>query len=321
MAAIGTDTVTSIARQFVLPEIHDQIYASNPITFRLLAAKKKMIQGGTQIEVPLMYKRFGHGGSYRGYDLLTVAPVDTIKNAVFDWKQYGVTVAVDGLTLLKTDSPDAIANLITTQFAQARMELAEHLGDGIWSDGSNAKDITGMEAAIDDGTIAATYGGITRSSNTWWKSQVDSSTTTLALDKLNALQGSAIKGAKSTSLIVSGRDQYNRYWKLVQANQDFQVMAGGHDEQLASAGFTNILFNNIPWVVDSHVPLGDGSNTKIYMLNEEYMFLAVSPRADFRLEDFQTPPNQDAMVAKLLWAGELAFTNVATQAVMTAINA
>jgi len=321
MAAIGTDTVTSIARQFVLPEIHDQIYASNPITFRLLAAKKKMIQGGTQIEVPLMYKRFGHGGSYRGYDLLTVAPVDTIKNAVFDWKQYGVTVAVDGLTLIKTDSPDAIANLITTQFAQARMELAEHLGDGIWSDGSNSKDITGMEAAVDDGTVAATYGGITRSSNTWWKSQVDSSTTTLALDKLNALQGSAIKGAKSTSLIVSGRDQYNRYWKLVQANQDFQVMAGGHDEQLASAGFTNILFNNIPWVVDSHVPLGDGANTKIYMLNEEYMFLAVSPRADFRLEDFQTPPNQDAMVAKLLWAGELAFTNVATQAVMTAINA
>lgn len=321
MAAIGTDTVTSIARQFVLPEIHDQIYASNPITFRLLAANKKMIQGGTQIEVPLMYKRFGHGGSYRGFDLLTVAPVDTIKNAVFDWKQYGVTVAVDGLTLLKTDSPDAIANLITTQFAQARMELAEHLGDGIWSDGSNAKDITGMEAAIDDGTIAATYGGITRSSNTWWKSQVDSSTTTLSLEKLNALQGSAIKGAKSTSLIVSGRDQYNRYWKLVQANQQFQVMAGGHDEQLASAGFTNILFNNIPWVVDSHVPLGDGSNTKIYMLNEEYVFLAVSPRADFRLEDFQTPPNQDAMVAKLLWAGELAFTNVATQAVMTAINA
>jgi len=201
MAAIGTDTVTSIARQFILPEIHDQIYASNPITFRLLAANKKMIQGGTQIEVPLMYKRFGHGGSYRGFDLLTVAPVDTIKNAVFDWKQYGVTVAVDGLTLIKTDSPDAIANLLTTQFAQARMELAEHLGDGIWSDGSNAKDITGMEAAIDDGTIAATYGGITRSSNTWWKSQVDSSTTTLTLDALNSLQGSAIKGAKSTSLI------------------------------------------------------------------------------------------------------------------------
>lgn len=321
MAAIGTDTVTSIARQFVLPEIHDQIYASNPITFRLLAAKKKMIQGGTQIEIPLMYKRFGHGGSYRGFDLLPIAPVDTIKNAVFDWKQYGVTVAVDGRTLIQTDSPDSIANLITTQFAQARMELAEHLGDGIWSDGSNTKDITGMEAAVDDGTIAATYGGITRSANTWWKSQVDSSTTTLTLDALNALQGSAIKGAKSTSLIVSGRDQYNRYWKLVQANQDFQVMAGGHDEQLASAGFTNILFNNIPWVVDSHVPLGTTTNTKIYMLNEEYMFLAVSPRADFRLEDFQTPPNQDAMVAKLLWAGELAFTNVATQAVMTAIAA
>lgn len=321
MAAIGQDTVTAISRQFVLPEIHDQVYASNPVTFRLLAGNKKMIQGGTQIEIPLMYKRFGHGGFYRGYDRLTVAPVDTIKSAVFDWKQAGLTVAVDGRTLIQTDTPEAIANLITTQFAQARMEMAEILADGIWSDGSNAKSITGIEAAVDDGTIAATYGGITRSSNTWWKSQVDSSTTTLTLDALNALQGSAIKGAKATSLIVSGRDQYNRYWKLVQADQQFQVMAGGHDEQLASAGFTNILFNNIPWVVDSHVPTGTSTNTKIYLLNEEYMFLAVSPRADFRLEDFQTPIDQDAMVAKLLWAGELAFTNVATQAVMTAIAA
>jgi len=321
MAAIGTDTVTSLSRQWILPEITEQVYGNNIITFRLLASKKKMVQGGTQIEVPLMYARFGHGGSYQGYDLLTVAPVDTIKNAVFSWKQYYNTVAIDGRTLIQTDSPDAIANILTVQFQQARMEMAENLATGIWSDGAtDTKGITGINAAVDDGTVAATYGGITRSSNTWWKSQIDSSTTTLTTTALNALQGSCIKGAKSTSLIVSRRDQYNRFWALGASQRQYNMQPGGADEILLSSGFTNLLFNNIPWVVDDHVPYGTSTNSKIYFLNEEYMFLAVSPRADFMLKDFQEPTNQDAMVSQLLWAGELVFTNVATQGVMSAIT-
>lgn len=320
--AIGTNTVTSLVRHYIMPEIVDNVYGDNPLTFRLLRANKKLVQGGTQIEVPLMYKRTGVGGSYRGFDVFTVSPADTIKNAVHSWKQYVVPVAIDGLTLIQVDSPEAVANHVQVQMAQAEMEMAELIATGIWSNGTDdPKGITGLQAAVDDGTVAASYGGITRSSSAWWKSACDFTTGTMTLAFLNSLFMSAQVGGKAPTIIVSRDDQYARYWGLVQAKQNFYVQAGGHDEQLASAGFTNLLFNNVPWVTDSHVPDGTGSsNSELYMLNEEYIDLCVSPRADFRLDDFQKPHNQDAMVSNLYWAGELGIKNCARHAKATDLD-
>lgn len=320
--AIGTNVVTAISRRYILPEVTDNIYRSNVVFFRLNQANKRLVRGGTQIEAPLMYSRFGNGGPYSGFDLINVAPNDTIKNAAWDWKQHAVAVSVDGLTLIKTDSPEAIANFIQLYFAQAEMEMAENLGTGIWSAGTDVKDIDGLGAAVDDGGVAATYAGITRSSNTWWNSQDDSSTSTLSLSALNSMHGSASEGGRHPTLIVSRREQYNRFWNLNVVNQDFPVQPSGHDEQLASAGFTNQLFNGVPWVVDNHVFDGPNtSNSSIVFLNEDFLYLAVSPRADFFLEPFQSPVNQDAMVAKMLWAGNLVVTNCARQGKLSNISA
>lgn len=320
---IGVNDVTAIARHFIMPTLVDNVYNGNPVWFRMNQSKKKQIQGGTQLEVPLMYARFGNGGPYSGYDVLNTTPPDTVKNAAFDWKQHYVTVAIDGLTMIKTDSPDAIANFVEMYFAQAEMEMAENLGVGLWSDGTtNTKDVDGLKGAIDDSSVLGTYGGIARASNTWWKSQVDSTTTTLALTPLNAMFMNCSNGGRHPSLIASRREQYNRFWNLNVINQQFVTQAAGHDEQLASAGFTNQLFNGVPWVVDPHVFDGPNtSNSAITFLNEDYFWWGVSPRADFYLEDFQTPIQQDAMVAKLLWAGNLMVTNVSRQGKMTAIAA
>lgn len=320
---IGQDTVTAVARRYILPEVVDNVYNSNVITFRLNSANKRIIQGGTQIEVPLMYARFAAGGPYRGYDLLNVAPSDTVKNGAWDWKQHYVPVTVDGLTLIKTDSPEAIVNFINMYFAQAEMEMAENLGIGLFSNpAANPKDIDGFAAAIDDGSVASTYGGLDRTVNPFHASQVDSTTAALSLTALQAMFGNAAEGGRHPTLIASRQEQYNRFWALNVVNQDFPAtMPTGSDEQLAAAGFTNQLFNGVPWVVDSHVMNGpNAANSAVLMLNEDYIFLAVSPRADFYLEDFQTPVNQDAMVAKMLWAGNLVVTNVQRQGKMTNIS-
>lgn len=317
---IGTNVVTSIARRFIMPEIVDNIFGSNPLFYRLNQAGKKLVQGGFQIEVPIEYARFGTGGPYQGYDVLNVVPSDTIKNAAWDWKQYYVNVTVDGLTLIKTDQPEAIANFIKAYFELAQMEMADNLGVGLWSDGTtNTKAIDGLKGAVDDGTTLTTYAGLSRTSNTWWKSQMDTSTTTLSQTALQSLYGNASSGGRKPTLIISGQDQYNRFWVLNQTLQRYPAGAG--DEQLAQAGFANLTFNGTPWVVDSHVPTGTSTNTRIFMLNEDFIDFVVSPRADFTLEEFQTPVNQDAMVAKLLVACNLVVKNVARQATMTAIAA
>lgn len=319
MPAIGTDTVTSVSRQFVFPYVVDQIYKSNPVFFRLGQSNRIVVQGGTQIEQPLMYKKRTTGGPYTGYDLIDTTPEDTVKNGLWNWKQYAVTVTVDGLTLIKTDHPDAIANFIKLKFVEAQHWLEDLLGTGLWSDGvTNTKAIDGLQGAVDEGTVNNTYAGITRSTDTWWKAQLDTATTILTLLAMRKLMGKCTEGSRHPTLIVSQQDNYDRFWNLIvgagsSSLQRFPQEPTGYDEQLAKAGFTNLLFDGVPFLVDSHV--NDAEH--LYFLNETYMQLIVAARTNgengFLMGDFQEPTNQDAMTAKVLWAGNLVVQNSARQ--------
>ena len=313
---IGTNTVTALSRRLILPRIADNVYNSNVLFYRWYHANKFVQQGGTQIEQPLMYKRMAAGGSYQGYQLLNVTPSDTIQNAAFAWKQYFSPVTIDGLTLLRTDSPLAIADFVATQFKQAEMDLSDLLGAGLWSDGSNATDIDGLQEAVDNGTTQSSYGAIAHSGNTWWNSQIDSSTTTLTLAAMQSLFGSCTSGGRAPTIGFATQANYNRYWALNLSPQQFPVQPGGKDMQLAQAGFENLLFNGMPLLVDSHIPANN-----MFFLNEDYIQIVTAARADFHLQDFQTPVNQDAMTALLIWAGNLVVSNIQRQGKFTALTA
>jgi hypothetical protein len=285
--------------------------------FRLNAQNKKMLQGGLQIEVPLVYTRFAAGGFYQGFDLLDVTPSDTVKNAAFDWKQAYVPVSVDGLTLIRADSPEAVANFLNFYFENAQAELAAILGVGVWSDVvTNNKVIDGLKGAVDDGTVATTYGGLSRSTNTWWKAQIDSGTATLTLVSMRTMMGNTTEGGRHPTLLAGTQLNYNRFWNLVQPSQAFPVQPTGHDEQLAQAGFSNLLFDGVPFVVDSNIPANH-----IFFMNEDYVYLFVNPRADFNMKEFREPVNQDAMTSLILWAGNVVLSNCARQGKMTALTA
>jgi hypothetical protein len=260
---IGTNEVNSISRRYIYPTLVDNVYRSNLLFFRLNARNKKMLQGGYQIEIPLVYSRFAAGGFYQGFDQLDISPSDTVKNAAFDWKQAWVPVTVDGLTLIRTDSPEAVVNFLSFYFEQAQTELAELLGAGVWSNVvSNNKSIDGLQGAVDNGSVAATYGGLSRSTNTFWQSQVSSITPPLSLVAMMQMWGACTEGGRHPTIIVTTQQVYNLYWALntgVNATagvpgQAFPVQPGGVDVQLGQAGFTNLVFNGVPVTVDSHVP-------------------------------------------------------------------
>ena len=321
---IGANEVTSIVNRFLFKNVTDQVYGSNPVTFRIFKNKKMMVTGGTQIEVPIMATKFSALQWYEGYDLLDTSPSDVVKTMAFDWKQGQVPVVIDEGTLIRTDSPDAIANQISLKWDMAKIAMADGMGFAIFNDGlTDPKAITGLKGTVDDGTVLTTYGGLARAGNTQLNSVVNA-TNTLSLGLLQTVMGGVQKGGRHATLICSRQEQYNRYWGLGAAGnngQRFDVGPGGADEQLYSAGFTNLLFNGIPWVVDDHVFDGPSpSNSAILMLNEDYITLAVSPRADFYLEPFQKPVNQDAFVGKLKWFGQLICTHPGRQAKLTNVS-
>lgn len=323
-STIGTDTVTSIARRYIMPQIIEAVYDSNALWFRLNKAAKKQVQGGYQIELPVQYGKPQQTQAYTGYDVINVAPFDVIKNAKWDWKQYATTVAIDGLTLIKVDSPESIANLITTQFDLAKRDFVNSLGADLYAGSStDVKKMEGMRDAVKD---SGNYGGL-NSASTFWKSKIDSTTALSSVTPklMNDVFSALTIGREHPTLIVGRRAFYNKFWELIYgtsgptAAYPIAVPATGSDEILAQAGFTNLLFNNVPIVQDEQVDAGSGSNGRVYFLNENWWNIVVSPRADMAVEDFQTPINQDAMVAKVLWAGNTICSNPRLQGAFTAL--
>lgn len=319
---IGTNSVTAIARRHIMPMIVDQIYGSNPLFFRLYRLNKKKVQGGYQIEVPLQYARPSAGGAYQGYDILDVTPYELFQNAAFDWKQYYQHVTVDGLTVAKVNTPEAVADFLKSYFEIAREEIAQNLGNDLYRStgvGGDAKKLDGLRAAV---ATSGVYGGINKASNTWWQSQLDTTTTNLtALNPLQTLWGRCSKGGQHPTLIVGRQPIYNAYWGLNLSLQQFNVPTQGADEILMSGGFTHLLFNNTPFVVDDNCD--DGSTTgisKLYFLNENYISLVVHPEADFYLRPFMAPTNQDAMTSFFKVYLNLVVSNCARQGAFTGFS-
>jgi hypothetical protein len=204
------------------------------------------------------------------------------------------------------------------------MEMAEIMAAALYGNGITVpKAIDGLGAIVDAGTVP-TYGGISRASMpTVLNANVDAATATLTLGKVQSMMSQCAKGGHHPSIILSRSEQYDRYVALGQAmvtlNPDVHGM---RDDTLFNAGFTNLTYNGVPWVIDPHVPDGaNSSNSKIMFLTESFFRLYVSERADFYMEDFQTAINQNAAVSKLYWAGNLANTYPATNGTFNAITA
>lgn len=320
MAAVGTNMLTSLVRHYIVPKVFDNAYLNNnALLNRLIRGGKRVIQGGTQIEVPLQYKQLAVGGSYSGLQLLDVQLEDTVQNGFVDWKQYYTTIAIDGRTLNIADSPLAIANVLRIRGQEAYMKMGELLAGGIFNDpsaaGGDTLGIDGFPRIIDDGN---TYAGIDRSTETWWQATVDSATTALTFTAMRSLFSDATVGASHPTIWFGNANNYNALYALNTSTTGYSVQhqrqPGGHDEVLAQAGFTNLIFENVPFVRDDNM-----ADTDVYALNENFFELAVSHRSDFYMSPFIESGNQDGYTAKLLWMGNIYAGNSKTQAAFTAL--
>ena len=334
---VGTNTYNTIAREFCLPDLVDQVYGSSPLFFRLNSANRILVRGGKHIEQGNVTKKRNVGGAFSGYDVLDSAPADTLEAMAWDWKQYETSVTISGLDKMRYESPEAKVDYLKFQFDQAKDELYEMLAFDLWANcpgvavpgtgyTNNPKGLDGIRHAINDGTVGAVYGGVDRTltPNAWAKAQYDAATTTLTIPNLNRFFMACKRGAQTPTSIWSNSFNYQLYYsKAFGLNPTVSVNTGDNiqDQTLVDAGFTNLLFNKRPWIIDD---FANGSGDEVsagptYFLNENALKLFVHSGNNFRFRDFEQPTNQDAAVARIFWAGNLAVTNPRTCGVMTAL--
>lgn len=304
--ALTYDQISAITEKKFIPKLYDNIFQSNPLLER---AKKKWyekIDGGTSIMIPLNYAQTSAGGFYAGADTLSTVDNDVITAAEFAWKQLYVNISINRLDEIKNSGDAAKLKLVKQKTQIAEKTIADTLGTGLYNLGTAAKAVGGLRLAL---STSNTVGGIPQTTYSWWGAQIDSSTTTLSLAAMQAVDNNATVGNDSPTVIMATRALYNSFYGLLQPQQRFM------DSETAKAGFSALMFNGKPVIVDAHQASG-----YMMFLNENYLHLCYHPDEDFRFEPFQKPVNQNVKVAKIYWAGNMGYSNLRMQGALTALT-
>jgi hypothetical protein len=305
--ALTYDQISAITEKKFIPKLYDNVFDSDPLLQRLKKKSYMKVDGGTKLVIPLGYAQTSASDWYSGADTLSTQDNDQISAAEFEWKQLYANISISRRDELINSGDAQILNFVKAKTQIAEKTMMDKLGDGIYSSGTNAASIVGLRVLVDN---ANTVGGIDQSSYSWWQSQEDSSTTTLTMASLQTMHTALSLNSESPTVIMASRANMNRYYSLLQPQQRFQ------DSETAKGGFQNLMFNGIPFIAGSKVPSGH-----IFMLNENYLHLAVHKDEDMRFEAFQKPVNQNVKVAKIYWFGAFGVSNCRMHGKLTAITA
>lgn len=308
MAALTTSTISwnnvnTLTERIALPRITDQIFRSNVLTNKLYKNGTKL-SGGAFIVQNLAYAE-GPGGSFEGMEAHDVSERDQFAPAIFNWKHYYVSITVRRADELKNSGKAALGKLLMNKMKIAEKTMRNLLAQGIYSDGGSSKDITGLRAMV---ATTAVYGNISKTTNAFWRSQVDSTTTTLSINSMRTMMGQCTEDTDTPDLMVCPQAVYDIYYGLLQPQQRFA------SESMAKGGFTSIMFEGRPLAVDSHCPAGF-----LYFLNTDYIDFVSHEDENMRFEPFKRPFRQAGRSAFIYWFGNLTGSNCRFQGVMNAI--
>ncbi len=280
--------------------------------------------GGLSIVEPLEYAENTTYQRYSGFDVLNTAQSDVFTAAEFQWQQIALNVVASGRELRINSGESRIINLAKSRLTNAMNTFANQFSADVYSNGSLANQINGLQALVaDSGT--GTVGGIDSSTYTFWQNTVQSaaaplqgggavtvSDTTIENDMMLPLWMELTRGNDTPDLIVMSNDYY-RFFEKSQVSLKRYTRT-----DKAKGGFETLAYKTADVVFDGGSLGGGIPAAHAYFLNTKYIKLCVHRDANLTVQDQMTPYNQDGVVIPILWMGNMTISNRRLQGVMKA---
>lgn len=306
--ALSLDQLSATTQSKFIPKMVDNIFDSDPFLNRL---KKKgryqKIDGGLDVNFPLMYALTASAGWYNGAETLQTSDNEQFTAATYQWKQAYANITIVRKEELQNMGDRQVLDLVKQKVMAAEKTLKDYLQDGLFHDGSNPKSIVGLQTFVSTSKVV---GGIPQADYSWWQSNVDGATTTLTIPAMDTLFTDCTINEESPTLGLATRANWNRYHALLQPQQRFT------DAETAKGGFQNLMYRGIPIVMSSKAPTGS-----LYFVNENYVAIKVHRKEDMRFVPFQEPTDQNVKTAKVYWMGVFGSDNNRMHGGFTALSA
>ena len=302
-------------------KVADNVTRNNALYNRLAKKDKVRIEdGGLSIVQPLEYAANTTYQRYSGYDVLNIGAVDVISAAEYAWRQVAVNLSISGREMRTNNGEQQIINLVKAKIRNAQNSMANGLSADLYSDGTAANQINGLQALVSD-TGLGTVGGINSSSFPFWQNVVQSASAPLqgggaivpsATTIESLMLATWIKltrGMDQPDLIVMSDDYFTFY------EQSQTSLKRYTSDENGNGGMVSMKYKNADVFFDSS---GGIPSQHAYFLNTDYIDLVVHRDANVTMMDEISSINQDAVVKSILWMGNLSISNRSLNGVMKA---
>src|SRR3990167_6145546 len=310
-------------------ELADNVTNNNALLRRLKSkGNVRPVTGGNFILEEVMYTDAStiNVNSYSGYEVLNITPNSPISAAQFNFAQYAGAVSISGLEILQNSGREALIDLLEGRVKIAEAQLQNRIDYDCYQDGTgnSSKNITGLAAAIPDDPTTGTYGGISRASYTFWRSQMydASSDGGAAVSAANiqtymtALALECVRGSDKPDLWVMDGNFYGFYVNSLQSiqrisSQDGSGAAGagfGPELKFFGGGMSSdvVLGSGISGAVNTAGTAGGATANHAWALNTNYIFFRPHKDRNFvPIGGERQSVNQDAVVKLIGWAGQI----------------
>lgn len=308
MANPNFDTLLSTTLSNYRATLEDNVFTGRPLVNKLAAKDRvQMKSGGAKIVVPLLTGKNTTAGSYAGYDTLSIAAQTGITSAEFPWKQYAVSVAINGLEEAENSGEAQVIDLLQGKIEQAEETIKENwdvmfFGDGT---GNAGKDWLGLNAIVAPASFGI-VGGIDPTTDPYWVGTVKVVTTVRSDDDWANVYNSASKGNDAADFGITTQALFEHYEASLAPGLRFT----SNDQ--ADGRFQNLLFKGVPLFFDANCPAG-----VTFFLNTRYLSLVGHSKNWFRATPFKVAPDKDARYSQILCYGNLVTSNRMRQAKVT----
>lgn len=279
--------LTAVTRRAYIHKLYVQLWRSTPLLAALLSHAQVATGGLSPITVPLQgnpmvsIQNIGYDGSFNQPGI-----VPGIQNAEFNLKGYLTAIPFPGMEgLVQLDF--SVIPLIEARMNDATNVTLDRFTSDLFNNLTNNLAMLGLPGAVDDGTFLASYGGITRASNTFFKSTYVHNTTPVAptrnlmlqyLSQVTKVTGEmpkfGIMGLGCWTQLAqdfTGAERYN-----ISPTSNFSE---GKVESL----FRALDVAGVPFFGDPNCPEGT-----LYLINMDYVSLMIHDRASFYFTGFES---------------------------------
>ena len=302
-----TGLLSTTLEKYLEKRFQEQIFTSRVLLWILQSSGRILnADGGVSLLEPILTDEAPNVGSYADYDVFATDPNKGFGMAEFNWRQFYGLIHISGIEQAMNMGEAAIIHLLSSRVQQLEETMSETINKQLFSNGAgnSGKDFDGLALLID---AASTVGGIDRTTDTYWQSQVQDGDGLTAglIAAMRTMYNDCSEGNDHPTNLLTVQGVYEQYENLLQPQIRYT------DTKMADAGFQNLLFKGAPIAWDRFADFGftDQSvataENPIWFLNMKYLALRKLANVWFKAGDLLQPTNQDAFYKNIRCYGNM----------------